>query len=516
MITNPVGKWILTDCTSMLGSAWKAQIDANFAVSQRVVGPFAPRPANVMNMTVVIDAGFIFKDGAVAEVAAQTTAAFVAPVTNSRIDRIVADRATGAISVVAGTAAPVPVPPAIPTGKNPIAQVLIGSATTVLTNASIFDERALSSLGLSMAAFAGVGANIVADANGNLVDTLPYQNKTVAYSLVSADRNTQTNFTITVARTVTALAPATAGAGWKTCISNDPTSTANLTVARASGGNFYGLGINNQTTFTLLPGQSCWIGSNATDYRVTNLTTPSGAAINSYTNLLVTTGASPLTQVKVTADALILIDSNGNPLTVRAVNATATITTVGLNGRDAGSEAANTWYWVYVISDGSTVGVLFSTSATAPTMPGAYTYKMLVGVVRNNASSNFIDFNQDGDLVQYVTPLNLFNGSAGTYSLTTPTYATTSITSLVATARAGSVVIISAANWAGASGSGAAYVAPNTGYGGQRSSNPPPIISGVVNGDSSSSEFILESTSLAIMGQNSSSGANVMGFRLNL
>lgn len=75
---------------------------------------------------------------------------------------------------------------------------------------------------------------------------------------------------------------------------------------------------------------------------------------------------------------------------------TADITVTGANGRDAGSEAANTWYHVWIIYNATTdtYAALLSTSSTAPTMPSGYTHKRRVGVVRNDGSSNFRPFAQ--------------------------------------------------------------------------------------------------------------------------
>lgn len=75
------------------------------------------------------------------------------------------------------------------------------------------------------------------------------------------------------------------------------------------------------------------------------------------------------------------------------------ITIAGAGGLDAGAEAANTWYYVWVISDSTgalpTVGLL-STSANAPTMPAGYDTRRRVGSVRNNGASDFRDFQVGG------------------------------------------------------------------------------------------------------------------------
>lgn len=113
-------------------------------------------------------------------------------------------------------------------------------------------------------------------------------------------------------------------------------------------------------------------------------------------NLVVTNGGTAATQVVTTADSLLVYDSNGIPALLTSVNVTATITTSGANGLDTGAEAADTWYHIWVIWDGTTTAALLSTSSTAPTMPSGYTHKQRVGAVRNNASSNFVLFRQLG------------------------------------------------------------------------------------------------------------------------
>lgn len=69
------------------------------------------------------------------------TFAIPAPASNPRLDRVVADCTTGLASWILGTAASTPVPPAIPTNKMPLAQLLIQTSSTSITNAMIKDER---------------------------------------------------------------------------------------------------------------------------------------------------------------------------------------------------------------------------------------------------------------------------------------------------------------------------------------------------------------------------------------
>ena len=115
-----------------------------------------------------------------------------------------------------------------------------------------------------------------------------------------------------------------------------------------------------------------------------------------------TNTTNPDYQVDVDADAIILEDSSNEFYQALDVNLTVDITASGVNGLDTGSEASDTWYYVWVIYDGTTVAGLLSTSATAPTMPSGYTYKKLVTSVRNDSSSDFIQYSQEGNYIEYL------------------------------------------------------------------------------------------------------------------
>ncbi len=74
---------------------------------------------------------------------------------------------------------------------------------------------------------------------------------------------------------------------------------------------------------------------------------------------------------------------------------------VGTNagGLDTGAKANSTWYHMWVIGrvDTHVVDVLFSTSATAPTMPANYTKKRRIGAIRTDSGGTIIPFLQYGD-----------------------------------------------------------------------------------------------------------------------
>lgn len=147
--TNPIGTWLLTVFSSMLGSTWKAQIDANFAVAQRFTDSFAPHPASPAAMSVIVDAGFLVGvspsgTSSITEVAQQTVTIPAAPSSpNNRIDLIVVDDASGTASAIAGTPASSPVAPALAAGKKQLAQVSVPNGTTAIAGGNITDLRAL-------------------------------------------------------------------------------------------------------------------------------------------------------------------------------------------------------------------------------------------------------------------------------------------------------------------------------------------------------------------------------------
>ena len=79
---------------------------------------------------------------------------------------------------------------------------------------------------------------------------------------------------------------------------------------------------------------------------------------------------------------------------------TVNIANVGVNGRDGGAEAANTWYYVYLIKNPLTnvVAGLLSTGYPAPTtLPAGYTIFRLLGAIRNNQVSSIYNFYMHGN-----------------------------------------------------------------------------------------------------------------------
>lgn len=100
----------------------------------------------------------------------------------------------------------------------------------------------------------------------------------------------------------------------------------------------------------------------------------------------------------------------------------------GNGGLDTGAIATGTWYHFYEImrDDTNVVDVLFSLSASAPTMPTNYSYFRRIGSGKTNGSSQWSTFVQYGDLFMWGTisgDVNASNpgASAVTRTLNVPT-----------------------------------------------------------------------------------------------
>lgn len=126
-------------------------------------------------------------------------------------------------------------------------------------------------------------------------------------------------------------------------------------------------------------------------------------------NLVIVNNAThPDHQVDVDADEIILQSASTNTYwyedpqyrRVASVNLTIDLAASGANGLDTGTEAATTWYFIWVIDNGTTTAGLLSTASTigSLTFPSGYTYAALVGAIYNGAS-DFITISQKDNRV---------------------------------------------------------------------------------------------------------------------
>lgn len=111
---------------------------------------------------------------------------------------------------------------------------------------------------------------------------------------------------------------------------------------------------------------------------------------------LETNSSNPTFQIDINTGSCRNDDNDGD-ITLTSIK-TVDITASGVDGLDTGSEASDTWYFVWIIkhTDGTVSGLL-SLSSTSPTLPSGYTKKRRIGSVRNDSSSDFIPFMQRGN-----------------------------------------------------------------------------------------------------------------------
>lgn len=134
-------------------------------------------------------------------------------------------------------------------------------------------------------------------------------------------------------------------------------------------------------------------------------------------NLVITNNSTnPAYQVDIDADAVLLTDSSDNKYQAKSINLTAALDQSGADGLDTGSEATSTWYYLWVIYNGSTTASLLSTSSTTPTMPSGYTYKGLVGAVYNDSGGDFITIEQHNKFVAISSNTAINNNSSTSYT----------------------------------------------------------------------------------------------------
>lgn len=187
---------------------------------------------------------------------------------------------------------------------------------------------------------------------------------------------------------------------------------------------------------------------------------------------------TPNSQIDITAGQAVMVDTNGYSKFASSVSLTINAATTGANGLDAGSLANSTWYYEYLISNGTLTRGLLSTSATAPTMPSGYTYKVLVGEMRTGGAATFFRTRQLGRYVRFQVT------AGGTTTalplLVTPANSQTRTAVAWATCAPPSTVAVSLVMTVGASTNALLVMAPNNdaGYAATFSTSAPPTFFG--------------------------------------
>lgn len=106
-----------------------------------VIDQYKVTESSPQAMTVAIKAGRTMSGETLIENAQQVTTSFTAPTVNPRIDLIVINRLTGVYSIIAGSEAASPVPPAITAGSAISSEIRFETTSTAITEAMISDKR---------------------------------------------------------------------------------------------------------------------------------------------------------------------------------------------------------------------------------------------------------------------------------------------------------------------------------------------------------------------------------------
>lgn len=179
------------------------------------------------------------------------------------------------------------------------------------------------------------------------------------------------------------------------------------------------------------------------------------------------------TQVTIQANAIAVEDSLFNTYLLRSVSVTIDTSVAGRNGMEIGTTVGNsTWYARHVIynpGSGEVAG-LFSTSATAPILPGGFDAWAFTGWHLTDGAALLNRISQRGRRAWYVVGTKpslapvIASGSAGTGSSTSPVLTTASITSVVPTTA--THIHVALTNDYNANGVSVVLAAPNTAWGG--------------------------------------------------
>ena len=230
--------------------------------------------------------------------------------------------------------------------------------------------------------------------------------------------------------------------------------------------------------------------------------------------------------VSVSANELSLESASGAYVTLKNISLSATSgnSSGAANSLDTGSWAYSTWYNLFVIYNPTTQtsALLWSLSATAPTMPSGYTYFARIGANKTQSATSyfFLGGNQRDKTFRYllapgsnVTSIPLMaSGAAG--SISTPTWVSVATGSFVpATAP---IIAIGGMSAAGAT----IMVAPSASYGalGSLTITAPYVVSATsgTTPNNSVTNITLESTSLYWCNNSASSSLFCFGWEDNL
>ena len=194
-------------------------------------------------------------------------------------------------------------------------------------------------------------------------------------------------------------------------------------------------------------------------------------------NLKITNdGTTPNSIVDITAGQTVMVSSGGLNITRGSISTTINTSlgnaTTALGGMDGEAPGTSAWIYIFLIDNGASSGAVASLAAgngLAPVLPSGYIYVCYAGAIRVYSDGTLLRTIQLTNRVQYIIGTNpslapnIANGSAGTYSATSPTLTTASITSVVPPT-ASEITIIATTSQNG--NSSPMLLAPNVNWGG--------------------------------------------------
>lgn len=134
---------VISQATAEAGTSTDPYLWSSLRVAQSW-HKFSPSQLATPAMQVQLAADSLLLASGIVSQGTQTTGTITAPTTNPRIDRVVIDSITAVVSVITGTEAASPTPPALTAGKIPVCQVaLVVGQTSILDSDITYEFPAL-------------------------------------------------------------------------------------------------------------------------------------------------------------------------------------------------------------------------------------------------------------------------------------------------------------------------------------------------------------------------------------
>jgi hypothetical protein len=263
--------------------------------------------------------------------------------------------------------------------------------------------------------------------------------------------------------------------------------TNNATSLILPGGNNITTQVNDTATANYL-GSGNWLVS---DYSRANGTTVVNSIPNcGFNNLVMSNNAA--STINWAYGSAVLISAAGIPVSTLAQSGSIAINVSGMpGGMDGSLPSANTFVFIYAISNGSLWSGLGSLSATGPTLPSGYNYYCYMGAMKTGTSGPSLKRSfQRGSEAHYIVDgtsnpalPTIISGAVGsTCGTVSPTWAAEVVTgsngaTIFAPITAVGIDFVAVSNLVG-SGAAEVLIAPNTSYGGVNGSaiNPNPAL----------------------------------------